>query len=342
MEKPLGRDNTVPITSSKIRLLTFLKQNMGKFIPLTEISEKMEVHRSSLTRDLEYFRKLNYRLETRVKQGVRLVAPADILHPLEYLPYVKTRRYGRYCRYFRVVDSTNRAGKLWAQENAPDGAVVIAEYQSKGYGRFGRKWFSPFGKDILFSLIIYPSLEKKDVPVLPFAVANAVCEALQEACEVNVETLWPNDILLEGKKLGGILIENTFQGQELVYSIVGIGINVNSIPEDYPEGVRERVTSLRGYLKKEVSRPVVFAHILNHLEETIALLEEGERKKILIEWQNRALFLNNKVYILLLDGEMLEGIASGVDVEGKLRVVTKEKSLLLDASDVLRIVPLPP
>ncbi|MFN4181623.1 MAG: biotin--[acetyl-CoA-carboxylase] ligase [bacterium] len=301
----------------------------------------MEIHRSSLTRDLQYFRELNYRLETRVKQGVRFVAPADILHPLEYLPYVKAKRYGRYCRYFRVVDSTNRAGKLWAQESAPDGAVVIAEYQSKGYGRFGRKWFSPFGKDILFSLIIYPSLETKDIPVLPFAVANAVCDAVEESCEVSVETLWPNDILLEGKKLGGILIENTFQGQELAFSIVGIGLNVNSIPEDYPEGVRERVTSLRAYLKKEVSRPLVFAHILNHLEDKVARLEEGQGKKILSEWQNRALFFNNKVYVLLLNGEMLEGIASGVDSEGKLRLIAKERSLLLDASDVLRIVPLP-
>ncbi len=337
MEKPLGKDFNIPITSSKIHLLNLFKQNEGKFLTLAEISEKTGIHRSSLSREFQYLRDRNYKIEFRQKAGYRLPSSPGILHILEYLPFLHSRRYGRTCRHFRVVDSTNRIAKLWAQEGAPDGAVIVAEYQSKGYGRFGRKWFSPYGKNILFSLVIYPSLDQSEVLFLPFAAANAICEAVEHTLSVQVDVFWPNDILLEGKKLSGVLVENVFRGRNLEYSIVGAGVNVNSVPEDYPEGLRGTIATLKAVTKEEISRPILFARILENLEKKIAELEEGNIKETLSEWTSRASFLNSQVQAVLLDEQIIAGEALSVDTDGKLRIKTREKIVSLDSNQVIKI-----
>ncbi|MGH8104177.1 MAG: biotin operon repressor, partial [bacterium] len=152
MTKVLAKDGRLAITEDKVRLLNVLKEHEGEFVSGQDLAEAMGLTRPAVWKDIQYFKELNYKIEARSNVGYRLVSAPDILHPIEFLPYLKTQTFGRNCHYYRVIDSTNKAAKRLIQKGVPDGTAVLAEYQSKGAGRLGRKWFSPFGKNVILSL----------------------------------------------------------------------------------------------------------------------------------------------------------------------------------------------
>lgn len=333
MTKVLAKDGRLAITEDKIQLLNILKEHQGEFVSGQELAEAMGLTRPAVWKDVQYFKELNYKIEARSNVGYRLVSAPDILHPLEFLPHLKADRFGRNCHYYRVIDSTNKAARRLLQKGVPDGTCVIAEYQSKGTGRLGRKWFSPFGKNIILSVILFPSFPASQAGLLALATGVSVAAAVKSACGIETDLLWPNDVLHQRRKMAGILIESSFRGEEIEHAVVGLGLNANSQVADFPAGLRDRLTSLREILGHEVSRQAVLAEFFAAFEDRLHLLEEGAINRLLEEWRSHAPFLGEQVLVILSDGKEVDAVAQDILKDGRLQLKTRAGEIHLDSAE---------
>jgi BirA family biotin operon repressor/biotin-[acetyl-CoA-carboxylase] ligase len=173
------------------------------------------------------------------------------------------------------VTSTNDAAKRLAQEGAPEGTLVVAEEQTAGRGRQGRRWIAPAGSSLLLSLVFRPSLTPAGLPQLLMASSLAVAEAIEDSTGLSVRLKWPNDILLGSKKVGGILIEAGLSGERTDYAVVGIGLNVNLDTTQIPE-IAASAASLSAELGRRVPRLRVLHSLLRAMEREYLLLQGGE------------------------------------------------------------------
>ena len=225
---------------------------------------------------------------------------------------LSTACIGHRITYLPVVTSTMDIARREAERGGEEGIVVVAEEQTVGRGRFGRRWLSAPGHNLSFSVLLYPSREV--CARLSVAAPVAVLRAIRQVCGLSPTLKWPNDVLLGGKKISGILIETALQDAEVRYAIVGIGINVGLNPEDYPE-LAPMVTSLAAELGKAVSREELLHAVLEKLDIIYRHLKEwGD---VWEEWQSSLETIGMEVQVRW--GEQLEeGIAEGVDMEGNL------------------------
>lgn len=242
--------------------------------------------------------------------------------------------------HLNSVDSTNTYIDNLAKKGYPHGTVVVADTQTAGRGRFRRQWFSPPGRNIYMSILVRPEKTERrlsDFSVLPMLAGIACARAIQSVTGLPVCLKWPNDILLEEKKLGGILVESRIEapGTELnAFFIIGIGINVNMKREDLPEDIKDMATSLYISTGREFSRELLIEEILREFfrlyEEFIAM----GKGYIISEWQSLSTTIGRFVRCLLPDGREVAGKAIAVDEDGHLLVQTEGVIEVIKAGDV--------
>jgi BirA family biotin operon repressor/biotin-[acetyl-CoA-carboxylase] ligase len=239
---------------------------------------------------------------------------------------LETKLLGRYIFFSREVGSTNDWAKELAELDAPEGAVVLAETQTAGRGRLGRKWISPKG-GLWFSIIFKPKIKPIETVKLVFLASLAVAETIRELYGLRAETKWPNDVLVDGLKVCGILSEMKTVGEKVEYAVIGIGINANfNVDEEFPEELREKATSLEKALGRKISLEELFKALLEKMESLHQqFLKEGFTP-ILERWKSYASFLGCEVEVHG-DGERLEGTASNVDEDGALILKLKDGSI---------------
>lgn len=230
---------------------------------------------------------------------------------------LRTKYLGRNILFSREVDSTNDWAKELAQYGAQEGTVVIAETQMKGHGRLGREWVSPTG-GLWFSLILRPKLHPSEAVRLTFMAGLAVAKVLHEVFDLRVEAKWPNDLLVKGRKICGILTEMNTTGENVNFVVIGVGVNTNfDVQKALPENLRGSATSL----ERELSRKIHSEKILKSLLEEMEKLYERFMKKgfnpILREWKNYADFLGCQVEVTSPTGKSA-GLALDVDRDGAL------------------------
>lgn len=241
---------------------------------------------------------------------------------------------GRRIYYHRVIGSTNDEAKRLAEEGAPEGTVVLAEEQTAGRGRLGRRWLAPPGSSILMSVLLRPRMEPGRVQKLTMIAALACAEAIEALTPLQVQLKWPNDLYVRGRKVGGILTEVGVRGDRLNYAVVGIGINVNVDFSDLESPMvflSVSATSLYNELGYTLSRPDLIREILERLDRKYARLKEGHSFKA--EWESRLLNLNREVCVITPTGE-IEGVAIGVNEDGALLVRTESGIETVWAGDV--------
>ncbi len=234
---------------------------------------------------------------------------------------IKTRhRLGdRPVYLFEQTESTNNIALEMARAEAGAGTLVIAESQSKGRGRLGRSWLSPPGTGLYFSLILRPELEFNEIPRLTLAVGVAACRAISQYCAIAPQLKWPNDILLNSRKCGGILAEAEFyNGQALV--IVGIGINVSTPRAAFAPELRDRATSLQDHARHPVVRGELLTVLLSEIEQTVFRMEKGEFPAILEQWQQLDATRGKLLSWVTVSGRVVRGISLGSDKEGRLHI----------------------
>lgn len=194
--------------------------------------------------------------------------------------HTKVREWVREIMMFDRVDSTNRIALEMASQGLPGGIVILAEAQEKGKGRLGREWFSPEGMNLYFSLLLRPYQPARDFPLYSLATSVALIEAIQRTTGLAVQIKWPNDVVLEDKKLAGILLESEVRGDQSPSLVVGVGVNVNIGLTDFPPELQKSATSLRIALGRPVDRADFLIELFNQLVEQYRLVDD---KALLIQ-----------------------------------------------------------
>ncbi|MEO6908556.1 MAG: biotin--[acetyl-CoA-carboxylase] ligase [Abditibacteriaceae bacterium] len=224
---------------------------------------------------------------------------------------------GQPRKHFCQTTSTNTIAHQWALEGAPHGAIVTAAAQTAGVGRRGREWISAPGKGIYLSIILRPQAD-----LLPqqctLLLAVAACRALEKSAEVHAQTKWPNDILLQGRKVGGVLCSGEWRHDELAFIIAGIGLNINQTKEDLPERPIYPATSLREISGQEQNVEDVLSKVLSEMN---ALEKNNDWLAIHHEFQQRCIFMG-EVIGLQEEEKKYFGIAQRIDEEGFLWLQT--------------------
>jgi BirA family biotin operon repressor/biotin-[acetyl-CoA-carboxylase] ligase len=216
--------------------------------------------------------------------------------------------------FFPECESTNNEARRLAKDSEPEGALVVADFQTAGRGRLDRAWQAPRGSSLLFSLLLRPALAP-DRALLPVMAASlGVMEGIRCACNLDARLKWPNDILIGGRKAGGILCELGLDGPVLNYVIIGIGLNVNFNPQSV-EGVPPAATSLQSLLGRPQPRAPLLQAIVEAIELRYARLLRGESLRE--EWTRALDTIGRRVRVRLADGE-LAGMAESVDESGAL------------------------
>jgi BirA family biotin operon repressor/biotin-[acetyl-CoA-carboxylase] ligase len=229
------------------------------------------------------------------------------------------RRLGRTFHYFQEIDSTNTHARLLAERGAREGEIVVAEAQTHGRGRLGRRWESPPFVNLYLSIILRPSLAPRHAPQITLTAAVALVETVNRFLPARASIKWPNDILVEERKLAGILTEAACDAEHIEYIVLGIGLNVNGGIAAMPEELRRRATSLADLTGRIASRESVLARLIQDLDRCYGELETSGFEPLRARWEASFSWRGRRVRVDLGD-ETVTGRAQGIDGEGALIV----------------------
>lgn len=304
-------------------ILSVLREAAGREVSSRTVCAVLGVSRAAVWKQIEVLRTCGYEIEACSRRGYRLVRAPDTPHAPEVVPLLTTRRIGHDCRYVAETGSTNRDVATLAEEGAPEGLVIAAGAQVKGRGRMTRVWFSPSAVNLYFSVLLRPAVEPGRAASLPLVAGLAVAEALTERVPgLALQIKWPNDILIAGKKVCGILCEMQAETDCVRHIILGVGVNVNLTRDLLPDELAERATSLRIETGQTFSRAAVLAAILNRFEP---LYDRWRAEGLAPLLRAIGAFdaLRGRRVTLDQGGRLLTGKADGILADGALRLVTE-------------------
>jgi len=296
-------------------ILHLLKDRSGQFVSGEEISRQVGVTRSAIWKGIEKLREEGYQISGQSHQGYKLVTSPDRLTAQELTWNFKPKRIGSQIHAYETTQSTMGIARQLASGSAPDGTVVMAEAQSKGRGRLGRVWTSPKAKGIYTSILLKPQMALKEVPLVTLMVAVGVARAIEQQTGLKPEIKWPNDLLLGGRKVAGILTELDAELDRIHFVIVGIGMNVNSAQSSLPEGA----TALSLELGHKVDRVQMARGLLEALDQVYDVCLNEGFASILEAWRGYAHFLSGQVRVSI-QGREVVGQAMDIDDSGALLV----------------------
>ncbi|MBN2514741.1 MAG: biotin--[acetyl-CoA-carboxylase] ligase [Deltaproteobacteria bacterium] len=310
--------------STKVQLLSYLKENRETWVSGESLSTKMAISRSAVWKHIKALRADGYTIESSPKKGYLFQKASDLLLPEEIREGLKTRSFGQQeIAYHRETDSTNLRAKELADQGAPEGTVVISEKQTSGRGRRGRSWFSPAEKGIYASLILRPSLPPNEAPKIVLLTSVAAAEALSIRTKLPVTIKWPNDILVKGKKIAGILIDIETEMDAVNYVIVGLGLNVNIPYHSLPESIRNDATSILIETGKQTPRKDIIREYLRLCEKYYEQFNEGRFQEILERWEKYANIIGQRIRVDLA-GKTHMGNVSHIDPDGVLVIIDSD------------------
>lgn len=293
------------------KILALIKERGYEYVSGEELSKSLGISRAGIWKHIEKLRKDGYDICASPHLGYKLISSPDILTSAEIGWKLKTKILGKTIYSYRCTDSTNTIAYQLAEKGQKEGTVIIAEEQKCGRGRLGRRWCSPPG-GIYMSLILRPSIEPQDAQKLTLCAACAVADAIRKRCRLLAEIKWPNDILINKKKVCGILTEMKAEQDRIEFIILGIGINVNTSLKSLPRGA----TSISAELKQQTSKVALTQNVLLTLEYYYELMHTHFDKVI---WEGRRLSstLGNRVRVKT-HNSILEGLAQDIDEHGAL------------------------
>ena len=294
-------------------ILVLLRQ--GKTVSGEELSRRFGLSRTAVWKAVDALRREGYVIEARTGLGYRLRQTPDALSEAEIRNFLgPVRRVGKSLYCFDEIDSTNNYLKTLSRNGGHDGAVAVANAQTAGRGRMDRPFQSPKDKGIYLSVLLRPELPPARLLPVTAMAGVAVCTAVERICGVRPGLKWPNDPVLGGRKLCGILTEMAFEGEtgRLQALIVGIGINVSQTEADFSPDVAKMATSLVQELGRPVSRPALAAALIEELDKLYAALNAGSLSAYLAAFRRDCVNLGKRVRILSPAGEETAA-AIGID-----------------------------
>ena len=304
--------------STKNELLSRLKQAKGDWVSGEFLSEELSVSRAAVWKHIRKLREEGYLIHSSPGKGYLLEKASDMLLPEEIREGLTTLILGRKdIHHLRETVSTNTTAKELAANGAAEGTLIVSEMQTGGKGRLGRKWFSPFGEGIYLSFILRPAVSPAEAPKMTLMAAVAMAEALHSGTGLHVSIKWPNDLLLGGKKLAGILTEISTEMDAVDYVVIGLGLNVNTA--SFPSEIREKATSLLIETGKTHARSELIRGFLKWFEGYYELFQRGDFEPILDRWRQFSHIAGRRITVETI-GDKTSGTALDIDRDGFLMV----------------------
>lgn len=301
------------------RILELLRASGSDPVSGEEISKQLEVSRTAIWKHIQALKNEGYEIESVPKKGYILKETPDRLFPDEISSRLKTKWLGHSICYKDRVDSTNTVAKSIANSGCENGLLVVAEEQGAGKGRLSRGWISPYAKGIWFSVVLKPPFLPQEASKCTLLAAVSVVKTINKIKGVNAAIKWPNDVLLNGKKLVGILTEMNAEFGHINYIVIGTGVNTNGKPEDYPEEVRDLAVSVADVAEEPFTRVDLLADMLKNMEDLYELVLEKGFAPVLDEWRKYSCTLGQDVKVIAPDMTYF-GKAVDIDEEGLLIV----------------------
>ncbi|MBU8916222.1 biotin--[acetyl-CoA-carboxylase] ligase [Bacillus sp. FJAT-29953] len=283
------------------------------------LAELIGCSRTAVWKHIEELRKEGFELEAVRKKGYRIIKTPEKITADEIRLGLTTEFIGKNIHYEETVESTQKIAHRLASENVPEGTVVIAEEQISGRGRMNRPWHSPKYTGIWMSLILRPNIPLTKAPQLTLLTAVAIVQAIEEVTGLNPEIKWPNDILLNGKKITGILTEMQAEADQIHSIIIGMGLNVNQTKDDFPPELQNIASSLLIEKGDALSRASIIRSIFTHFEKLYLLFLEKGFYPIKLLWEGYAISIGKMLKARTLTG-VIEGKALGITDEGVLKI----------------------
>ena len=319
-------DTTVKEFDIKKNIMGFFRRSGGNFISGEEISGALGFSRASTWKYIKKLREEGYIIDAIPHLGYRLKSSPDKLYGYDISIGLNTRNIGKgTIHHYNTAGSTNDIAYTLAENGEPEGSIVIAESQSGGKGRMGRKWVSPAREGIYMSIILRPDVNIDEIPAITLITAGAVIRAIKNVCEVDAGMKWPNDIFINNRKVCGILTEIKAQPDRVDFLVLGIGLNVNTPAGKLPPGA----TSLREESSERFNRHLLFKCMLEEIEEGYLAFKKKGFGPLRAECKEVSLSLGKRVKVSEHD-RSTEGQAVDIDEKGALIIKT-------DSGDMRRI-----
>ena len=297
------------------------------------LSKNLNVSRTAVWKYMNQLERHGYVIEKSKGKGYKLRSTPDRLYPWEVNRYLSTSVIGRKIIHRDTIDSTNIVAFKMALAGEEEGTCLIAESQTKGKGRLGRKWCSPLERNIYISVIVRPSIHPSVVYPITFLSSLAVYDTIFQASNLKPVLKWPNDVLMNGKKLCGTLLELSTEADMVRFVVIGIGLNVNMQAEEIDEEIRWKASSLLMETKKVFERAAVCGKLLSNLEKYYLLFKEKGEAEICRIWEERAAIKEKYLEIDQM-GETYKGICKGIDKDGAILLNIEGVTKKIIAGDV--------
>lgn len=316
----------------KDRILKQLIANKGEFVSGQHLSEKIGTSRTAVWKHIKTLKVDGYQIESVPNKGYKLIKSPDLLSQEELSPLLQTNFIGKKIIYKDKVNSTSNLAKEIAL-SLDEGTVIIAEEQTKGRGRMGRHWVSLPRTGIWMSIILKPNIRPDKAYQITQTAAVAIVKAIEKITGLSAGIKWPNDIIINGKKVCGILTEMSAEPDRINYIILGIGINVNTSIEDIPEYLRDKATSLKAELGKEVSRKELVAAIFKNIEKEYYGFVQNDFRAVIDDCRKYSVLLGKEITITQMD-KTYKGRAIDIREDGVLLIRTPEGMIEAISGDV--------
>ena len=319
-----------------LRVLTFLKTHNTEYLSGQDLSDVLRISRVAVWKHIKKIQLLGYTVESKQKEGYKLTANSGLLLPWEIVSGIKTKVLGQQAYYFDSIDSTQNQAMKMANDPKNSGAIIIAEKQTGGKGRSGRKWISPKG-GIWLSVILHPKFDISITTLFPIASSLALSYAIEKICKINPELKWPNDLTIKGKKVAGMLVDASLESNRIENLVLGVGINFK-IDVKKIEKILKKTPNYYGVasLNKDGDAIALVQCFLLELEKMYELLNTKQTTKIIAEWTKRSSTIGKEVEIDTVNGK-IKGKASKIDEDGGLLVKDKGKITKIIAGDIVHL-----
>ncbi|MFP4660640.1 MAG: biotin--[acetyl-CoA-carboxylase] ligase [Halanaerobiales bacterium] len=323
-----------------IKLVEYLHNSRGEYLSGEELSKKLGVSRTAIWKHIKKLREKGYRIDSVTNKGYSLKGIPDRITLEEIKIILDTEEMGKELLVYDSLASTNEKAKELARQGYESGTIVIAEEQTAGKGRLGRQWYSPAETGLWLSIILRPDLLPIKSPYLTIIASLAVYQALEniidsigdaggilvqhEDLDKGLRIKWPNDILLNGKKVCGILSEMSAEMDHIKYAVVGIGININQ--NSFPEEIINIATSLRIEYQKSFRRVKLLKLLLTYFENYYYLLLQAKDKGILETWKEKLSIIGQEITIYS-NKQSFSGMVLNISEQGELILKTDDNTI---------------
>jgi BirA family transcriptional regulator, biotin operon repressor / biotin---[acetyl-CoA-carboxylase] ligase len=305
--------------SIRKKLIQAFSESNGEFLSGQALADIAGCSRTAIWKHIEELRKEGFVLEAVRKKGYRIVNAPDIVTENKIRLGLQTSTLGQVIHYEESVPSTQKIAHDLAGNGAVEGTLVIADEQTAGRGRLMREWHSSLGNGVWMSLILKPHLPPQKAPQFTLITAVAVVQAIEEVTELQPQIKWPNDILINGKKVTGILTELQAESDKINSIIIGIGMNVNHSIDHFPDEIQSIATSLAIEQGAQLSRAKVVQTILERMESLYTLYMKEGFTPIKLLWESYAVSIGKRIRARTINGT-IEGTALGITAEGVLKI----------------------